>query len=343
MYGCIHAVGLQVNMITFTSNRLAPKPRDWQGIKISGDGRKSVIAYSIIKYADYGIAINNRDEKDLITIENCQIQWNNIGILISGWGFGETDIIHIRNNQIRQNVYRGIYIGSSGGDRIRGIRIAENEIVENGIEGICLWDRLSVPLQSVEITGNTIYDNSISGIRIDGMRFESSKVKSNYIHDNECGINVTCSDYFYFTLNFIYDNQQGINVDACSYFNITLNSVYHNTEYGMFIRDCRYRGSINYNDIFENGIGMDVRAYSEINADHNYWGDPNGPYHESLNPTGTGNPVGVSDSSDLHFIPWEEDFVVPEFPSPLILPLFMITALLAVIVYKPKHSIASKW
>jgi hypothetical protein len=34
-----------------------------------------------------------------------------------------------------------------------------------------------------------------------------------------------------------------------------------------------------------------------------------------------------------------EGFVVPEFPSFLILPLFMIATLLAVIVYKRKHTV----
>jgi hypothetical protein len=33
------------------------------------------------------------------------------------------------------------------------------------------------------------------------------------------------------------------------------------------------------------------------------------------------------------------DFVIPEFPSFLILPLFMIATLLAVIVYKRKHPV----
>jgi len=34
---------------------------------------------------------------------------------------------------------------------------------------------------------------------------------------------------------------------------------------------------------------------------------------------------------------------IPEFPSFLILPLFMIATLLAAIVYKTRHSIASKY
>jgi hypothetical protein len=49
-----------------------------------------------------------------------------------------------------------------------------------------------------------------------------------------------------------------------------------------------------HNDIYGNEMGMDVSVEFDptINAEHNYWGDPSGPYHEYLNPTGKGNPVG---------------------------------------------------
>ena len=40
-----------------------------------------------------------------------------------------------------------------------------------------------------------------------------------------------------------------------------------------------------------------------INAEYNYWGDSTGPYHESLNPYGRGNPVN-GDGTDLDFIPF---------------------------------------
>jgi len=42
---------------------------------------------------------------------------------------------------------------------------------------------------------------------------------------------------------------------------------------------------------------------STVNAEHNYWGDETGPYHESVNPEGKGNKVN-GDGTDLDFIPW---------------------------------------
>mgnify|MGYP001611281912 CR=1 FL=1 len=37
-----------------------------------------------------------------------------------------------------------------------------------------------------------------------------------------------------------------------------------------------------------------------INAENNWWGNASGPYHTTLNPTGTGNNV----SNNVDFIPW---------------------------------------
>jgi hypothetical protein len=48
-------------------------------------------------------------------------------------------------------------------------------------------------------------------------------------------------------------------------------------------------------------MGMNVLLNATVNAEHNYWGDQSGPYHESLNPNGKGNPVG-GDGVNLDFI-----------------------------------------
>ncbi len=63
--------------------------------------------------------------------------------------------------------------------------------------------------------------------------------------------------------------------------------------------------SIVYNEIYDNsllavenvGFGPDP-----INAYNNYWGDPSGPYHATLNPDGLGNPVG----NNVNFDPFLE-------------------------------------
>lgn len=53
--------------------------------------------------------------------------------------------------------------------------------------------------------------------------------------------------------------------------------------------------SIVYNEIYANSdLGMENLGFgaNPINAFYNYWGDPSGPYHTSLNPGGLGNRVG---------------------------------------------------
>ena len=50
-----------------------------------------------------------------------------------------------------------------------------------------------------------------------------------------------------------------------------------------------------------------------MNAQNNYWGTPAGPYHPTLNQTGTGNKV----SDNVDFIPWlTEDSFAPPTPQP---------------------------
>jgi hypothetical protein len=46
---------------------------------------------------------------------------------------------------------------------------------------------------------------------------------------------------------------------------------------------------------------MYVLNDATVDATYNYWGDPSGPYHASLNPTGKGDPVG-GDGVELRFI-----------------------------------------
>jgi len=84
--------------------------------------------------------------------------------------------------------------------------------------------------------------------------------------------------------------------------NITNNSVAYN-KYGI-----TYEGSTGnlarFNDIYRNSLyGMYVSGGSTVNAEHNYWGNETGPYHESINPEGTGNRVN-GDGVNLDFIPW---------------------------------------
>jgi hypothetical protein len=51
-----------------------------------------------------------------------------------------------------------------------------------------------------------------------------------------------------------------------------------------------------------------------VDARYNWWGDASGPYHPTLNPTGTGDAV----SDDVNFDHWLLKEYPPPLPSPVI-------------------------
>jgi hypothetical protein len=76
---------------------------------------------------------------------------------------------------------------------------------------------------------------------------------------------------------------------------IVQNCKIHDNNVGIYAYAPTYATtSIVYNEIYDNAtFGIEWGGYSAdaINAYHNYWGDPSGPYHATLNPDGSGNPV----------------------------------------------------
>jgi len=95
---------------------------------------------------------------------------------------------------------------------------------------------------------------------------------------------------------------------------------------------------IYHNDFVDNK--KQVQSYSSSNvwddgypSGGNYWSDYNG--YDS-NHDGIGDTSYFIDENNTDHYPLMVPYVVPEFPSFLILPLFMIVTLLAVIVYERK-------
>jgi hypothetical protein len=62
------------------------------------------------------------------------------------------------------------------------------------------------------------------------------------------------------------------------------------------------RPILNYNQISGNAVFgyRNTTSNTVVDATNNWWGDPSGPYHAVLNPTGLGNPV----SDGVSFSPW---------------------------------------
>jgi len=68
--------------------------------------------------------------------------------------------------------------------------------------------------------------------------------------------------------------------------------------------------SIHYNNIYNNTKGLDnMVGAPTVDARYNWWGSATGPYHSTLNPTGTGNRV----SDYVNFDPWMPSLKVTPF------------------------------
>jgi hypothetical protein len=180
------------------------------------------------------------------------------------------------------------------------------------------------------ITHNRIYNNDRQGIYIGGTTLayisEHNTISRNIIHDNGLytypngpdasayGIQLSFADNNTIQRNIIYNHDdwfpspdydfaQGIYLFD-SNDNVVTGNYLHDNNYGIGLwHFSRAAGNnyINYNNIARN-TGYGVRNFDAVtvDAENNWWGAWNGPYHPDLNPAGSGNAV----SDNVDFQPW---------------------------------------
>ena len=246
--------------------------------KLIADGTSKAITFTSNREdalpGDWNSIVFNGTQ--MSTLRNCFIAYGDNGILVENGnvdiensrithclqsGINVTNsIVTMKNNTIIENVANGIGITGSG-----QVNVQENVIIDNE-NGILIAGSMA--------SGVDISQNTISANRANGMLFGPAA------HNNITII-----------YNAISSNNHGIHVTTQASTNITGNSVSYN-DVG-FLYDSGTH-AVHHNDIYSNTIGVDVSSNVTlvVNAEQNYWGASNGPYHEFLNPTGSGNPVG---------------------------------------------------
>jgi len=270
--GSLYAAGTDENKIVFTSNKLSPEAGDWNTIKFQGNEYESfVMKNCTVEYAEYGVSI---DSKASSLIENCEFYNNTDGIYIAGGGN-----CTIFNNHIFENE-NGVYLDSD----ICNMTISHN-IIEDNENGVYFYYVFDPSSSNVTLTSNLIFKNNV-GIKSDSGWWCAL---------NRCILNITISH------NYIYSNGIGIYSHDIALCNILYNSIFLNTIGILYSSDEGNNAS--FNNIYENKYGMNVTYSATVNAENNYWGDASGPYHESMNPYGKGNPVN-GNGLDLDFIPY---------------------------------------
>ena len=175
--------------------------------------------------------------------------------------------VEVKNNEIAENGGSGIYIAGGNKVTVRDNTVSSNE------NGVTLTGNLT---SEINIQQNKILSNAGSGISLEASGYDKTVIRNNNISANHYGFHVLTNTSTYITHNYISNNTVGIFYET-----------------GIHTA-C-------FNDIYDNDWGMDVSADAIVNATYNYWGDKTGPYHESLNPHGKGNPVG-GNGVNLDFI-----------------------------------------
>jgi parallel beta-helix repeat protein len=215
----------------------------------------------------------------LINLQDSTIEYNHVykanhvGIYVTVGGN-----VVARFNEVNNCTYSGIqFLNTASG------RAEHNTVYYNGYSGIYVHNGCT----NAMVTYNNVHDNSISltantaGIKVisDGTTVEYNVIENNKLD----GIYVTSDN------NIIQNNTISGNNGAFS---------------GIHLTATADGNEIHFNNIFGN-VGTDVYGVykeggSTVNATYNYWGASNGPYHPTLNPTGSGDKV----SDYVDFIPW---------------------------------------
>jgi hypothetical protein len=295
VYGSLNAIGTNSKRIIFTSNSISPSTSDWERIECES-GSQVYLDYCLVEYSKHGVSGNGGD----VLIENSIFKndeyctggyfvatnciFENTLVATSGTisksNFVNSNCSVGRGALISQNSFVNGHIYAAGSDCI----ISQNVLQGNGKTGVHAWDNPGIePNYNCSILNNTVTGYK-AGILI---IYEKVEVRENNIHDNEIGI------------SFPSGYTPAIGSD-----NILNNSIWSN-EYGILFDTYVYGDQIqiHYNDIYLNSIGVNVNNGAIANATNNYWGDPSGPYHTSLNPSGKGNSAG-GNGYDLIFIPF---------------------------------------
>jgi len=145
-------------------------------------------------------------------------------------------------------------------------------------------------------------------INIEGINFDATEVSED---GNICGIAYVDSTgrIADLTVENIFDPVFGAGIAiigevGTSTVEITGATISHNNG-GIYVLDSTMEA--HFNNIVGNPyLGVGKYGSGTADATHNWWGDASGPYHESLNPGGSGDEV----SGNVDFEPWLESGLV---------------------------------
>jgi parallel beta-helix repeat protein len=221
--------------------------------------------------------------------------------------------IIIRQSRILYNLEDGVELGGVSS------KISDSSMEFNGKSGV------HVTGSECEISDSMITNNSVSGIEMENAYLLS--ISNCTIRDNRNGISgFTSSGYLISNSSILHNEQNGFfasegsgGIVEYSTISDSINgirlerttaeirwcTITDNTN-GIYAYRPTSNVTVSHCTIMNNsefGIGTQLYNAFTVNASHNYWGFPSGPFHSEENTDGRGNPIG----DEVAFSPWYED------------------------------------
>lgn len=292
----IHIVGeantiIKDNAIHLNKNGISTEGNLSSGIEIINNG---------ISDNENGIYIHTSDLSICriynVTILNNYITQNENGIYIFSNASTNEKEAHINGVVISSNtVSRGNYgvcLRTSGVGYIYNSTISSNTVSfnEKGID-IYSGSNLSSWISNVTVSENKVFSN-INGISayayradaspIGDLPFDITMIRNIVSANNDTGIEILGDVRANFTENSVSFNSYGISLSSQSNW-ARRSDIYKNSLYGMY-----------------------VKGNATIDAVYNYWGNADGPYHQTLRPDSQGDKIN-GDGVNLDFYPFLVD------------------------------------
>lgn len=261
-----------------------------------------------------------------IVVERDNVVLNGAGYRLQGDGNENgitlSDINYVTVKNLKLSTFNiGIVVMRSGSNKIlentitdsfRGLdltastsNIVSGNYIANNTYGIALENKDNI------INNNTITNNSDAGIFIYGAGYNI--IFGNNLTNNSNGIYLSVSSYNGIFENNITDNNGGMYFEQSSH-----NSIYSNNFVNNNPQIFTDTDSVNDWNITVAGKG-------------NYWSDYTGTDNDG---DGFGDTPYVIDENNQDNYPLTTEFVIPEFPSWIILPLFLMATSIVLIVSK---------
>jgi hypothetical protein len=276
--GKLVANGTADYTIKFTSNKDAPEAGDWNTVSFTGT-QLSLLKNCVLEYGTEGVSLENSQ----LEIQNSAVSFCHEGVVVTN------SELTIQNCNVSLCTKDGLTLENSN------MTAQDNIIMQNGASGITVTGNNQAAIQRNKIIANkegiTLTGNDTSGVSI-SQNIIAANTEDGILFDAETHSNIVITN------NTISSNNDGLHVSTLTITYVSNNSFAYNM-IGIFYDAGSHTAY--FNDIYGNGMGIDAGFNATINAEQNYWGDPSGPYHITLNPTGRGNKVG-GDGVNIDFI-----------------------------------------